>query len=37
MGDKARARESLATARALVTRMGYHWRDAKVQVLEGQL
>ena len=37
MGDTARARESLATARAMVTGMGYHRRDAEVQELEEQL
>jgi tetratricopeptide (TPR) repeat protein len=37
MGDTARARESLATTRAMVTRMGYHRRDAEVQELEEQL
>ena len=36
MGDTTRARESLATARAMVTRMGYHRRDAEVQELEEQ-
>jgi tetratricopeptide (TPR) repeat protein len=37
MGDTTRARESLATARAMVARMGYHRRDAEVQELEEQL
>jgi tetratricopeptide (TPR) repeat protein len=37
MEDPTSARESLATARALVDRMGYHRRDAEVQELEEQL
>jgi len=37
MGDTIRAWESLATARAMVARMGYHRRDAEVQELEEQL
>ena len=37
MGDTTRARESLATARAMVDRMGYHRRDAAVQEMEEQL
>jgi hypothetical protein len=37
MGDTARARESLETARAMVQRMGYHRRDAEVQELEARL
>jgi hypothetical protein len=37
MGDTTRARESLATARAMVARMGYHRRDPEVQELEAQL
>ena len=37
MGDTTRAHESLATARAMVARMGYHRRDAEVQELEEQL
>jgi hypothetical protein len=36
MGDTTKARESLATARAIVDRMGYHRRDAEVQELEEQ-
>ena len=37
MGDTASAHESLATASAMVTRMGYHRRDAEVEALERQL
>ena len=37
MGDTTRAQESLATARALVARMGYHRRDPEVQELEERL
>jgi len=37
MGETTMARESLTTARAMVTRMGYHRRDAEVQELEEQL
>jgi hypothetical protein len=37
MGNETMARQGLATARVMVTRMGYHRRDAEVQELEGQL
>jgi hypothetical protein len=37
MGDTARAQESLATASAMVSRMGYHRRDAEVEELERRL
>lgn len=37
LGETARARHSLETARAMVQRMGYHRRDAEVQELERQL
>jgi hypothetical protein len=37
MGDKARALESLATARAMIAEMGYHRRDPDLAALEQQL
>jgi hypothetical protein len=37
MDHTARARGSLATARVMVARMGYHRRDAEVQELEERL
>ena len=37
MGDTTSARESLVTAKAMVTRMGYHRRDPEVQELEERL
>ena len=33
-GDKAQAREHLATAKALIERTGYHRRDGEVKELE---
>jgi hypothetical protein len=37
MGDTARAQESLATASAMVSRMGYHRRDTEVEELARRL
>ena len=37
MGEKAQAREHLATARELIGEMGYHRRDGAVAELEQQL
>ena len=37
MDDTEKARESLATAKAMVDEMGYHRRDLEVADLESQL
>ncbi len=37
MGEKLKARESLASAKEMIERMGYHRRDGEVAELEGQL
>jgi tetratricopeptide (TPR) repeat protein len=37
MGEKEKARESLATAQGMVVELGYHRRDAEVEELEAEL
>lgn len=37
MGDKGKAREELAIAKGMITKMGYHRRDKEVEEIEEQL
>jgi len=37
MDEKDKARESLAVAKEMIERMGYHRRDNEVRYLEGKL